>query len=71
MFGPTNIDEVFVQGTYIEAWKTRVGVSWESSSRKEEKRKWNGKKENSVERKEEKPSCKHCKKEGHDDDHFS
>jgi hypothetical protein len=69
MFGPTNLDEVFVQATYIEAGKTRVGVSGESSSRKEDKRKWNGKKENSVARKEEKLSCKHCKKEGHDDDH--
>jgi hypothetical protein len=39
MFGPTNLDEVSVQETYIEAGKTRVGVSWESSSRKEDKRK--------------------------------
>ena len=46
MFGPTNIDEVFVQATYIEAWKVGVGVSGESSSRKEDKRKWNGKKTN-------------------------
>jgi hypothetical protein len=68
MFGPTNLDEVYVQATYIEAGKTRVGVSGESSSGKEDKRKWNGKKENSVARKEEKPSCKNCKKEGHDDD---
>jgi hypothetical protein len=52
MFGPTNIDEVFVQATYIEAGKTRVGVSGESSSRKEEKRKGNGKKENSMTRRE-------------------
>jgi hypothetical protein len=34
MFGPTNLDEIFVQATYIEAGKTRVGVSGESSSRK-------------------------------------
>jgi hypothetical protein len=39
------------------------------SSRKEDKRKWNGNKENLVARKEEKLSCKNCKKEGHDDDH--
>jgi hypothetical protein len=52
MFGLTNLDEVFVQETYIEVGKTRVGASGESSSRKEDKRKWNGKKENSVERKE-------------------
>jgi acyl-CoA hydrolase len=57
MFGPTNIDEVFFQATYIEAGKTSVGVSVELSSRKEDKRKWNGKKENSMVRKEEKPSC--------------
>jgi hypothetical protein len=69
MFGPTNIDEVYVQATYIESWKTSVGVSEESSSRKEDKRKWNGKKGNSMARKEEKPSCKHCKKEGHYEDH--
>jgi hypothetical protein len=69
MFGPTNLDEVFVQATYIEVGKTGVGVSEESSSRKEDKRKWNDKKSNAVTRKEEKPSCKHCKKEGHDEDH--
>jgi hypothetical protein len=70
MFGPTNLDEVFDQATYIEFGKTGVGVSGESSSRKEDKRKGNGKKENSVTRREEKLSSKHCKKEGHDDDHW-
>jgi hypothetical protein len=29
MFGPTNLDEFSVQATYIEAGKTRVGVSGE------------------------------------------
>jgi hypothetical protein len=29
MFGPTNLDEVFVQARYIEAGKTCVGVSGE------------------------------------------
>jgi hypothetical protein len=67
MFGPTNLDEVSVQATYIEAGK--AGVSGESSSsRKEDKRKWHGKNSNAVTRKEGKPSCKHCKKEGHDED---
>jgi hypothetical protein len=70
MFGPTNLDEVYVQAIYIEAGKIGVGVSDESSSRKEEKRKWNGKNANSVARKEDNPSCKHCKKEGHDEDHY-
>jgi hypothetical protein len=53
MFGPTNLDEVYVQATYIEAEKIGVGVSGELSSRKADKRKCNGKKENPVERKEE------------------
>jgi hypothetical protein len=65
-FGPTNLDEVFFQATYIEAGKTCV--LGELSSRKEDKRKWHGKKSNAVKRKEERPSCKHCKKEGHDED---
>jgi hypothetical protein len=69
MFGPTNLEEVYAQATYIEAGKTGVGVSRKSSSRKEDKRKENGKKTNSMTRREEKLSCKHCKKEGHDDDH--
>jgi hypothetical protein len=51
MFGPTNIDEVFIQATYIEGGK--VGVSGESSSsRKEYKRKRHGKNANAVTRKE-------------------
>jgi hypothetical protein len=69
MFGPTNLDEVSVQATYIEAGK--AGMSGESSfSKKDDKRKryGNGKNANTVSKKEEKPSCKHCKKEGHDED---
>jgi hypothetical protein len=69
MFGPTNLDEVYVQATYIEAGKE--GVSGESlSSRKEDRRKrhGNGKNATAVAKKEGKPSCKHCKKEGHDED---
>jgi hypothetical protein len=69
MFGLTNLDEVSVQATYIEEEKIGVGVSGESSFRKDNKRKGNGKKSNSVTRKDEKLSCKHCKKEGHDHDH--
>jgi hypothetical protein len=40
----------------------------ESYSKKEGKGKGNGNKENSATVKEEKLSCKHCKKEGHDDE---
>jgi hypothetical protein len=69
MFGPTNLDEVSVQATYIEAGK--AGMSGESSfQKKDDKRKryGNGKSANTVSKKEEKLTCKHCKKEGHDED---
>jgi hypothetical protein len=69
MFGPNNLDEVYVQATYIEVGKTGVSVSGKTSSKKDGKGKWNGKKTNSMTVKEEKLSCKHCKKEGHDDEH--
>jgi hypothetical protein len=69
MFGLTNLDEVFVQATCIEAGKIGVGVLGESFSRKEDKRKCHGKNSNSVGRKEDKLSFKHCNKEGHDEDH--
>jgi hypothetical protein len=55
--------------TYIEARKIGVGVSRESSSNKEGKVKGNVKKAKSTTMKEDNLSCKHCKKEGHDDDH--
>jgi hypothetical protein len=68
MFGPTNLDKVSVQATYIEVGKTCVGVLGDLSSRKEDKRKWHGNKSNVVTRKEDNPSCKNCKKERHDED---
>jgi hypothetical protein len=52
MFGPTNIDEFYVQATYIEAGKTGVSVSGESSTKKEGKGKGHGKKKNSRSMKE-------------------
>jgi hypothetical protein len=59
----------FLFKEHIETGKTGVSVSGESSSKKEGKGKGNGKKANSTTVKEEKLSCKHCKKEGHDDEH--
>jgi hypothetical protein len=64
MFGPTNLDEVYVQVTYIEAGKTCVGVSRESSSRKENKRKWHGKKENAVTKRKRNPLASIARKRG-------
>ena len=69
MFGPTNLDEVSVEATYVEEGNIGVVVSRESSSKKECKGKGNVKKENPTTMTEEKLSCKHCKKEGHDDEH--
>jgi hypothetical protein len=65
MFGPTKLDEVSVQVTYIEEGKAVV-LGESTSSRKEDKRNWHGKNSNVVARKDEKPSCEHCNKEGHD-----
>jgi hypothetical protein len=64
MFGPTNIDEVYVQETYIEVGKPGVGVSKESYSKKDGKGKGNGKKENLVIVKEEKLSASIAIKKG-------
>jgi hypothetical protein len=67
MFGPTTLDEVSVQAMYIEAGK--AGMSGESSfSKKEDKRKRHRKNTNAVTKKEGNLSCKHCKKEGRDED---
>ena len=44
MFGRTNLDEVYVQATYIEVGKIGVSVSWEPSSKKDGKGKGNGQK---------------------------
>ena len=44
MFGPNDLDEVYVQAMYIESRKTGVSVSRESFSKKEGKGKGNGKK---------------------------
>ena len=46
MFSPTNLDEVVVQATYIEAGNLGVGVSSESTARMESKGKGKVKKVN-------------------------
>jgi len=70
MFSPTNLDEVVVQETYIEVGKLGVGVSSESTTIMESKGKWKAKKENFSKKEVENISHKHCKKEGHDEDHY-
>lgn len=69
MFSLTNMEEVAVQTTYIEASKLGVGVASELTARKESKGKGKAKKENYTKMEVENLSGKHCKKEGHDEDH--
>lgn len=67
MLNPSNFDEVCVQGIHIESRKGNVGdiVSTYTWQRKDAG-KWKGKKTTTA--RKEKPTCKHCKKVGHDED---
>lgn len=69
MFSSTNLDEVVVQETYIEAGKLGVGISSESIARMESKGKGKVKKVNFTKKEVENLSFKHCKKEVYDEDH--
>ena len=64
MFGPTNIDEVYVQATQIEAGKTRVGVSGEQSSRKEDKKRWNARRKIQWQERKRSPLVSIARKKG-------
>jgi len=74
MFNPTSIDEVTIQATHLEARGKNVnpeigGSSKPTASENKERRKqkWKERKQNTVQKA--KPSCTHCKKDGHDDEH--
>jgi len=74
MFNPTSIDEISVQATHLEARGKNVnpevrGSSKPTANKNKEKRKhkWKERKANVVQNT--KPSCTHCKKDGHDDEH--
>ena len=74
MFIPTNLYEVCVQETHLE---TRGRNDPQEGSKNpfyngdKGKRKFKGnrKKNSSVKKEGEKLSCKHCSKDGHDEDH--
>eukprot|EP00253_Pinus_taeda_P010341 PITA_10341 len=73
MFNPTNIDEVSVQATHLEARRKNRnlkvgGSSQPTASKNKEKRKhkWKARKANTAQKS--KSSCTHCKKDGHDDE---
>ena len=75
MLNPTSLDDVFVQATHLEARGKNVtqdvGKSSkpiESKNKGKKKLKWKENKTNTV--KKDKPSCTHCKKEGHDEPHY-
>jgi hypothetical protein len=56
---------------YLERKRPVLGDSSKGKGEEEKdhpKRHGNGKNANAVSKKEGKPSCKHCKKEGHDED---
>jgi hypothetical protein len=74
LFNPTNLDEVCVQATHLES----RGKNVQSDFTKKQpskfiegkfKGKGKGKKATTVKKEETKPTCSHCKKEGHDDAH--
>jgi hypothetical protein len=73
MFNPTNLDEVSVQATHLESDRRngQDNFSMESVQPKEGKNKGKEKLKRTatVKKDDEKPSCSHCKKKGHDDDH--
>jgi hypothetical protein len=74
MFNPSNLDEVCVQATHLEARgrnETHEGNKKPFSHGDKGKRKFkgNGKKNASVKKEGEKFTCKHCSKDGHDEDH--
>jgi hypothetical protein len=73
MFNPSNLDEVCVQATHLEARgrnEPQKGSKNPFSHGDKGKRKFkgNGKKNASVKKEGEKLTCKHCSKDGHDED---
>ena len=75
LFNPTNIDKVCVQATYLEN-KGKHGQEYctmkPSNLPHKQFKKFKRKEKYiaTVKKKEGKPSCTHCKKTGHNDEHF-
>jgi hypothetical protein len=69
MFNPTNIDKVLVEATHLQASKGKY-MSKDKKPHKFEKKskgKWKSKKSMTVKKVEEKPTCPHCKRKGHEE----
>jgi hypothetical protein len=74
MFNPSNLDEVCVQATHLEARgrnDTHEGFkkTYSQGDKGKKKFKGNGRKNAAVKKEGEKFTCKHCSKDGHDEDH--
>jgi hypothetical protein len=74
MFNPSNLDEVCVQATHLEARgrnDTHEGnkKTFSHGDKGKKKFKGNGRKNVVVKKEGEKFTCKHCSKDGHDEDH--
>ena len=69
MFNPTNIDEVSIQATQLEASKGKHVIEDKKPHKFENKLKgkWKSKKSTTVKKDEEKPTCSHCKRKGHEE----
>jgi hypothetical protein len=74
MFNPSNLDEVYVQATHLEARgrnDTHEGnkKTFSHGDKGKKKFKGNDRKNAAVKKEGEKFTCKHCSKDGHDEDH--
>jgi hypothetical protein len=75
LFNPTSLDEVCVQATHLENRGKHVQEDPTKKPSKFPHKQFKGKfqrkdkKTATVKREEGKPSCTHCKKNGHDDEH--
>jgi hypothetical protein len=74
MFNPTNLDEVCVQATHLEARGKNdtheyFKKTYNQGDKGKKKFKGKGRKNPAVKKEGEKFTCKHCSKDGHDEDH--
>ena len=73
LYNPTNVDEVCVQATHLESRIKNVQEDHSQKFSKFQSNKFKGKrkknKATTTKKEEGNPSCTHCKKYGHDDEH--
>ena len=67
MFNPNNLDEVCVQSTHIEMGGRSVPSNFQKKFSKTDDKKGKGKKTVTLKKEGERPTCTHCKKDGHEE----